>query len=214
MGAKRPPSSCLAKRGRGTARQRGGRGDGKDDAHRASGRSARPPPPSFAWFPSPAALRSAGADEQHRSRDATRARVLRNDLVGWAKARSAVPTRNSQKLKSAWASLRSAPPYKNRKEKREAERRQTCVQPPRPCGRGAHRRVRSPVGVPPRLLRQRANANAQLQARLPGTRQDARSGKLAPTGERRPRAVPRALPAPACPSPGNAPPRPVIVPAG
>ncbi len=93
--------------------------------------------------------------------------------------------------------------------------------------------ARSPVGVPPRLLRQRANADAQLQARLPGTRQDARSCKLAPTGEQRPCAsscmirksgnrfsekimhhYSRALPAPACPSPGNAPPRPVIVPAG
>ena len=53
---------------------------------------------------------------------------------------------------------------------------------------------------------------AQLQARLPGTRQDVRSGKLAPTGERRPRVLTRALPAPACPSPGNAPPGPVVVP--
>ena len=53
---------------------------------------------------------------------------------------------------------------------------------------------------------------AQLQARLPGTWQDVRSGKLAPTGERRPRALARALPAPACPSPGNAPPGPVVVP--
>ena len=53
---------------------------------------------------------------------------------------------------------------------------------------------------------------AQLQARLPGTWQDVRSGTVAPTGEQRPRALPRALPAPACPSPGNAPPGPVVVP--
>jgi hypothetical protein len=53
---------------------------------------------------------------------------------------------------------------------------------------------------------------AQLQARLPGTWQDVRSGTVAPTGEQRPRALTRALPAPACPSPGNAPPGPVIVP--
>ena len=53
---------------------------------------------------------------------------------------------------------------------------------------------------------------AQLQARLPGTWQDVRSGKLAPTGEQRPRVLTRALPAPACPSPGNAPPGPVVVP--
>ena len=53
---------------------------------------------------------------------------------------------------------------------------------------------------------------AQLQARLPGTWQDVRSGTVAPTGERRPRVLTRALPAPACPSPGNAPPGPVVVP--
>ena len=53
---------------------------------------------------------------------------------------------------------------------------------------------------------------AQLQARLPGTRQDVRSGKLAPTGEQRSYVLTRALPAPACPSPGNAPPGPVVVP--
>ncbi len=53
---------------------------------------------------------------------------------------------------------------------------------------------------------------AQLQARLPGTWQDVRSGTVAPTGEQRSCALTRALPAPACPSPGNAPPGPVIVP--
>ncbi len=42
---------------------------------------------------------------------------------------------------------------------------------------------------------------AQLQAWLPGTRQDVRSCTVAPTGERRPRVLTRALPAPACPSP-------------
>jgi hypothetical protein len=54
---------------------------------------------------------------------------------------------------------------------------------------------------------------AQLQARLPGTWQDVRSGTVAPTGEQRSCALTRALPAPACPSPGNAPPGPVVVPA-
>jgi len=53
---------------------------------------------------------------------------------------------------------------------------------------------------------------AQLQARLPGTWQDVRSCTVAPTGEQRSRALTRALPAPACPSPGNAPPGPVVVP--
>jgi len=118
--------------------------------------------------------------------------------------------RERRRSLNALPKLRCASSGLQTKEKREAERRQTCVQPPRPDllslsrlrgrvgrGHGAHRRVRSPVGVPPRLLRQRTNADAQLQARLPGTRQDTRSGKLAPTGERRPRAVPRALSAPA-----------------
>ncbi len=74
--------------------------------------------------------------------------------------------------------------------------------------------ARSPVGVPPRLTPSGlAPVRRQLQARLPGTRQDVRSGTLAPTGERRPRALTRSLAAPACPSPGNAPPGPVIVPA-
>ncbi len=74
--------------------------------------------------------------------------------------------------------------------------------------------TRSPVGVPPRLTPSGlAPVRRQLQARLPGTRQDVRSDTVAPTGERRPRAVTRSLAAPACPSPGNAPPGPVIVPA-
>ena len=45
-----------------------------------------------------------------------------------------------------------------------------------------------------------------------GTWQDVRSGKPAPTGEQRSYVLTRALPAPACPSPGNAPPGPVVVP--
>ena len=53
---------------------------------------------------------------------------------------------------------------------------------------------------------------AQLQARLPGTWQDASSCKRTPTGEHGLRVLTRALPAPACPSPGNAPPGPVVVP--
>jgi hypothetical protein len=42
----------------------------------------------------------------------------------------------------------------------------------------------------------------QLQAMFPGTWQDVRSGTVQPTGAERPRALSRALPAPACPSPG------------
>ncbi len=60
----------------------------------------------------------------------------------------------------------------------------------------------------------RASArSAQLKARLPGTRRDVRSCTAASTGRRRPCVLTRALPAPACPSPGKAPPGPVVVPA-
>jgi hypothetical protein len=54
---------------------------------------------------------------------------------------------------------------------------------------------------------------AQLQARLPGTWQEriVLPSSPQPGGDRL-RAAKRALPAPACPSPGNAPPGPVIVP--
>ena len=86
---------------------------------------------------------------------------------------------------------------KNKKGRQNADKRVSNLR----AFTGAARtyRVRSPVGVPPRLRLRRPNATAQLQAMLPGTRQDARSGKPAPTGERRPRALTRALPAPVCP---------------
>jgi hypothetical protein len=86
------------------------------------------------------------------------------------------------------------------------------VQPPHlamrraPAGALAYRRSTTALAV------RAFGPWAQLQARLPGTWQDVRSCKLAPTGEQRPRALTRALPAPACPSPGNAPPGPVVVP--
>src|ERR1700722_1350595 len=52
------------------------------------------------------------------------------------------------------------------KESKEAERRETRIQPPHPCGvRRAQSAARSPLGVPPRHLLQRANATAQPQLR-------------------------------------------------
>jgi hypothetical protein len=110
------------------------------------------------------------------------------------------------------------------KRKRNADRR--VSQPPRLTGAArVHRRqvyaslrTQNPLHA---LAYRRSTAVlavrafgpwAQLQARLPGTWQDVRSGTVAPTGEQRSRALTRALPAPACPSPGNAPPGPVIVP--
>ena len=158
-----------------------------------------------------------------RSRDALRARVL--PVIGWSEAK-----RNAGQLRSSWTcvTLRccftfgamtkrkkgsgtptdvfSQPPHL-----RDAAR--TLVSFPSPaCGGGlgggtlAYRRSTTALTV-------RAFApSAQLQARLPGTWQDARSCKPAPTGVQRPHVLTRALPAPACPSPGNAPPGPVVVP--
>ena len=97
------------------------------------------------------------------------------------------------------------------RRKRNADRR---VQPTSaPHGRGAHEAGALAYRRSTTALTVRAFGPwAQLQARLPGTRQDVRSGTVASTGERRPRVLTRALPAPACPSPGNAPPGPVVVP--
>ena len=97
------------------------------------------------------------------------------------------------------------------KRKRNADRRVSSTSAPRergarPTGRAAYRRSTTALTVGALA------PSAQLQARLPGTRQDASSCKPTPTGERRRCAVTRALPAPACPSPGNAPPRPAVVP--
>jgi hypothetical protein len=123
---------------------------------------------------------------------------------------------------TAWASLRSARPTKYEKRKREAERRQTRIQPP-------HRRqvyavcanhllgcgsvldgARSPVGVPPRLcltgFRPLRAAPGQASWDVAGT-----CDLLLPfPGEERTQLV-RALPAPTCPSPVAAPHRPLVV---
>jgi hypothetical protein len=92
---------------------------------------------------------------------------------------------------------------------RKAERRQTR-NPPSASADAAARlisfapprrragRARSPVGVPPRRLRQRTNAAVRLQHALPGTRSGAQ-----PRWFERPCAAARALPAPSCPSPAS-----------
>jgi len=104
------------------------------------------------------------------------------------------------------------------KNSKEAERRQTRRQklhlPAQraPCG------ARSPVGVPLRLSPGRQLVpKAQRQAMLSGTVRSVRSCTAAPTGERRPCASSRALPAPEQQTnvPVQRAPRvPVIVPAG
>src|SRR5580704_15778841 len=96
--------------------------------------------------------------------------------------------------------LRLEPRNVRTEESKEAERRETRSQRPHPSGvRRAQSAARSPLGVPPRRLLQRANATAQpqLRASWDGTREE------------------RALPAPGRPAVQRSlDRRPVIVPAG
>jgi hypothetical protein len=86
-----------------------------------------------------------------------------------------------------------------RKKYKEAERRQTCSQLLHPPAQRALCKARSPVGVPLWLLPEgQLVPKALRQATLRVTVRSARSGTAAPTGGRRPCAVPRALPAPSC----------------
>ena len=86
-------------------------------------------------------------------------------------------------------------------EKREAERRQTCVQPPH-LARGTRRSgalaCRRSTAALPRDFRPRA----QLQAMFPGTWQDVRSCTVQPTGAERPRALRGRYPRPPVPVQG------------
>ena len=98
---------------------------------------------------------------------------------------------------------------------KEAERRQTCIQPPhaaacgaRPClfslprlrgeGRGG---ARSPVGVPPRRLLARTNAPAQLQLRASWDL----DGRNDPDGSKDRARLSGPYPLPSCPSPAGCP---------
>ena len=73
--------------------------------------------------------------------------------------------------------------------------------------------TRSPVGVPPRLLPggSRPFRSAPGQASRDAAR--AHDPQNPPDPGRRPCATKRVLPAPACPSPGKAPPAPAVIPA-
>jgi len=87
---------------------------------------------------------------------------------------------------------------------KEAERRQTCFETSASCDAARIRKDALACRRSTAALTVGALArSAQLQARFPGTWQDVRPCTGAPTGGRRPRAIPRALPAPACPSPGK-----------
>ena len=118
------------------------------------------------------------------------------------------------------------PGYDDYRKKRSGTPTDVCSQPPHlamrraplslsppPLAGEGWEGARSPIGVPPRLLP--SGLSPRRLSSRPGFLGRGRTFdpvRLAPTGEQRPCALPRALPAPACPSPGNAPPGPVIVP--
>jgi len=125
--------------------------------------------------------------------------------VGWVSAARRVTHRSPGGLRRSAAN----PPYE---EKQESGTPTNAVQqPPRLAARHRPRGGGSPVGVPPRHLRQRPNATAQLQPRdfrglgrraRPDGSKDARVATPR-SGQSGPLASPRALPAPSCPRPAR-----------
>ena len=83
---------------------------------------------------------------RHRSRDANAPEFCEN--VRWVSREAAQPTLLSGGFRFALPTLRSY----EAKRKKEAERRQTCSANLRILRYGALQRVRSPIGVPLRLL--------------------------------------------------------------
>ena len=118
-----------------------------------------PPTPSCGWPPSPS-LRCAAADKKISfSRRDARPRHVKQSAE-----------HQGGKGKMWWVSLLS--PTLQATNKKEAERRQAHVfrcSASTPMMRLALNAARSPDGVPPRYLRPRTNAAAQLQNALPGT---------------------------------------------
>ena len=122
--------------------------------------------------------------------------------------------------------LRCASSGLRQKRKKEAERRQTCsanlralgrlpalsLSPPPRAGRVGRGRALAYRRSTTALTGRAFGPWAQLQARLPGTWQDVRSGTLAPTGERRPRALDTGVARARLSQSRDAPPGPVIVP--
>jgi hypothetical protein len=152
------------------------------DDNEASAQTPPPPPCCAGWSPSPTCV---GADACDRSRGATGARVACSRcqtaqlrvVARMSGAISGYDRRTFMPLPD-FASLIRATKLSFRltsgKERKEMERRQTHTVMPariRRAGRATEKaacaalplRARSPAGVPPRHLRQRPNATAQLQ---------------------------------------------------
>src|SRR5581483_1961586 len=150
--------------------------------------------------------------------DRTRRKTLRKGAERAVPTWFSKPVSQNGFLKTAWASLRSAHPTKRTNEKGSRTPTDAGL-PASPSGEARTlARARSPVGVPLRLSPGRQLVpKAQRQAMLSGTVRSVRSCTAAPTGERRPCASSRALPAPEQQTnvPVQRAPRvPVIVPAG
>jgi hypothetical protein len=214
-----PPPQSSALRGRGTARRAVEGACGSQASSFVGEKSATqhapstaltrgPPPPHCVWGRmSNVVLAARFAPEFYKARSPDEAE------------RNPGTTKKLETLTPDYAALH--PGYK--KGKRNAGRRMETLsastdaaRPPPilPRMRGRIRRGRSPVGVPPRLLPggSRPFRSAPGQASWDAARAHDPK-KPAPTEGRRSRAAKRALPAPACPSPGKAPPTPAVIPA-
>jgi hypothetical protein len=123
--------------------------------------SQRPPPPRFAWSPSP----TSWGHKRNRSRGAFRARVFAMSVARIV--RSAIRGWRFSFKRHSRISLRSIRATK-KKGKRNADKRHN--HPPRRATRRAPCKARPPVGVPPRLSpKGLLIPKAQRQAMLPGT---------------------------------------------
>ena len=192
------------------AKRDGGRGAGSE----VNLFAARPLHRPFGRSPSPAPFHFAGEEKQSRSRSAS-APELRKPVARISEAQSGTASKLQSRPR---VSLRSSGLLTSSRSRfrqiKEAERRQTCFLTSASCDAARIRKDALACRRSTAALTVGALArSAQLQARFPGTRRDVRPCTGAPTGRRRPRVLPRALSAPACPSPGKAPPGPVVVPA-
>jgi hypothetical protein len=173
-----------------------------------------PPPPPFGRSPSPASRgRISNIVLAARSRPSfAKWRIVSGDIANSAVADAPFATRH---LLFAKPGFRFVPSGLRIKTKGSGTPKDAYVQPLHPAG--AARAWRSALACrrSATALTRRALAHwARLQARLPGTWQErAILEKLHPIGGEGPRAVTRALPAPACPSPVAAPHAPAVVPA-
>jgi hypothetical protein len=126
-----------------------------------------PPPPCFAWSPSPAPFHCARADKRERSRGAYASELCqprRRTNEASSISPPSLEKREAERRKAhpAMAAPQHSPPPRAAEDEgggTAARRKQsTCADHPL--------RARSPVGAPPRRLLERANAPAQPRPRF------------------------------------------------